>query len=39
MRCKICGKGTSDFSDGYCLTREKIAADVEVELAIGCEQQ
>jgi hypothetical protein len=39
MKCRICGKGTSEFSDGYCLMCEKIAADVEAELAIGCEQQ
>jgi len=33
MKCRICGKGTSEFSDGYCLRCEKIAADVEAELA------
>jgi len=39
MKCKIYGKSTSEFSDGHCLRCEKIAADVEAELAIGCEQQ
>jgi hypothetical protein len=39
MRCRICGKGTSEFSDGYCMRCEKIAADVDAELAIGCEQK
>ena len=39
MKCRVCGKGTSEFSDGYCLRCEKIAADVEAELAIGVEQQ
>ena len=39
MKCRICGKGTSEFSDGYRLKCEKIAADVEAELAIGVEQQ
>ena len=38
MKCRICGKGTSEFSDGYCLKCEKIAADVDTELAIGVEQ-
>jgi len=37
MECKVCGKGTSDFSDGYCLMCEKIAADVEAELGIASE--
>jgi hypothetical protein len=39
MKCRLCGKGTSEFSDGYCLRCEKIAADAEAELAIGCEEQ
>lgn len=39
MKCRICDKGTSEFSDGYCLRCDKIAADVEVELAIRVEQQ
>ena len=37
MKCRVCGKGTSEFSDGYCLRCEKIAADVDAELAIGVE--
>ena len=39
MKCRVCGKGTSEFSDGYCLRCEKIAADVDAELGIGVEQQ
>jgi hypothetical protein len=39
MKCRICGKGTTKFSDGFCLRCEKIAADVDAELAIGVEQQ
>ena len=39
MKCRICGKGTSEFSDGYCLRCEKTAADVDIELASGIEQQ
>ena len=39
MKCRVCGKGTSEFSDGYCLRCEKIAADVEAALGIGVEQQ
>jgi hypothetical protein len=39
MKCRVCGKGTSEFSDGYCLRCEKIAADVDVELVMGVEQQ
>jgi hypothetical protein len=39
MKCRVCGKDTSEFSDGYCLRCEKIAADVDAELAMGCEQQ
>ena len=38
MKCRICGKGTSEFSDGHCLKCEKIAADVDTELATGVEQ-
>ena len=37
MKWRVCGKGTSEFSDGYCLRCDKIAADVEAELAIGVE--
>jgi len=37
MKCRVCGKSTSEFSDGYCLRCEKIAADVDAELAIGIE--
>jgi hypothetical protein len=37
MKCRICGRGTSEFSDGYCLRCEKIAADIDAELAIGFE--
>ena len=45
MKCRVCGKGTSEFSDGYCLMCEKIATDVDAELGIvsdamvGGEQQ
>ena len=39
MKCRVCGKGISEFSDGYCLRREKIAADVDAEVAIEVEQQ
>ena len=39
MKCRVCGKARSEFLDGYCLRCEKIAADVDAELAIGCEQQ
>lgn len=39
MKCKICGKGTSEFSDGYCLRCEKVAEDVEAELVIGFESK
>jgi hypothetical protein len=39
MKCRVCGKSTSEFSDGYCLRCEKIAADADAELAIGIEQQ
>ena len=39
MKCRACGKGTSEFSDGYCLRCEKIAADVDAELAIGFEPE
>ena len=34
MRCSVCGGSTSEFSDGYCLRCEKIAADVDSELAM-----
>ena len=34
MKCRVCGKDTSEYSDGYCLRCEKIAADVDAELAI-----
>jgi hypothetical protein len=37
VKCRFCGEGTSEFSDGYCLKCEKIAADVDAELAIGFE--
>jgi hypothetical protein len=37
MKCRVCGKGTSEFSDGYCLRCEKIAADVDGELAMEFE--
>jgi hypothetical protein len=33
MRCKLCGKDTSDVSAGHCLRCEKIAADVQADLA------
>jgi ribosomal protein L37E len=39
MKCRVCGKDTSEFADGYCLRCEKVAADVDAELAIGVEQQ
>jgi hypothetical protein len=39
MKCRVCGKSTSELSGWYCLRCEKIAADVEAELAMGCEQQ
>jgi len=39
MRCRLCGKGASEVLDRYCLRCEKIAADVEVELVMGCEQK
>ena len=39
MKCRVCGKDSSEFSDGHCLRCEKIAADVDAELAIGFEQQ
>ena len=39
MKCRACGKDTAELSGGYCLRCEKIAADVEAELAMGCEQQ
>jgi hypothetical protein len=39
MKCRVCGKDTSELSGGYCLRCEKIAADAEAELAMGCEQQ
>ena len=39
MKCRVCGKGRSELSDGYCLRCEKIAADVDAELAIEVEQQ
>jgi len=39
MKCRVCGKGISEFSDEYCLRCEKIAADVEAELAIGVESK
>ena len=35
VKCRVCGKGTSDFSDGYCVRCEKIAADVDAELGIA----
>jgi|GEM_PF-7118004 len=35
MKCRACGKSTSEFSDGYCLRCKKIAADVDAELAVG----
>ena len=37
MKCRVCGKGTSEFSDGYCLRCEKIAADVDAELGMESE--
>jgi len=37
MKCRRCGKLTSEFSDGYCLRCEKIATDVDAELAKGVE--
>jgi len=37
MKCRVCRKGTSEYSDGYCLKCEKIAADVDAQLAIGVE--
>ena len=39
MKCRVCGKGTSELSGGYCLRCEKVAADVDAELGIGVEQQ
>ena len=39
MKCRVCGKETSEFSDEYCLRCEKIAADVGAELAIEVERQ
>ena len=39
MKCGVCGKDTSELSGGHCLRCEKIAADVEAELAIGAERQ
>jgi hypothetical protein len=33
MRCKLCGKDTSDVLAGHCLRCEKIAADVQADLA------
>ena len=32
MKCTVCGKETSEFSNGYCLRYEKIAVDVDAEL-------
>jgi hypothetical protein len=37
MKCRVCGRSTSEFSDGYCLRCEKIAADVDAELSMGFE--
>jgi len=39
MKCTVCGKDTSEFSDGYCLRCEKIAGDVDAELGIECEPE
>ena len=33
MKCIVCGKSTSEFSDGYCLRCEKLAVDVDIELS------
>jgi hypothetical protein len=33
MTCRLCGKDTSEDSGGYCLRCEKIAADVQADLA------
>jgi len=33
MKCKLCRKDTSDFLGRYCLRCEKIAADVQADIA------
>jgi len=39
MKCRVCGKSTSEYSYGYCLRCEKIAADVDAELGMECEPE
>jgi hypothetical protein len=39
MKCIICGRSASEFSDGYCLRCEKVAADVDIELSAGFGQE
>jgi len=33
MKCRVCGKSTSELSGMYCLRCEKIATDVQADLA------
>ena len=33
MRCRLCGKDTPEVLGGHCLRCEKIAADVQADLA------
>ena len=37
MKCRVCDKRTSESPDGYCLRCEKVAADADIELAMGVE--